>query len=319
MTIGLAHDDSTAAVHAQRETMLAEVLAGLRAAPRMFPNKYLWDERGSALFERICLEPDYHPAHQEGPLLSLASSQIADRVGMGCTIVDFGCGSSRKVEALLDTLPDVRRYVGIDISAIFMEAALGELRSRWPHLEVLAVAADYSRPLPPLPIDHANPVLGFFPGSSICNMPPRETGKLLTRLHDAIAPAWLLLGCEPPASEAHLEAVYNSPAMHAFHENILIRLAEVCGADMEAGAFRHQASVGGKPVRVEAKLVAQRPTMLILGGETFRFERGESIVTDWSYKYTAEEFKALAEASGWHLAEMWQDSQDRFNLYLLRS
>lgn len=299
---------------------LADVLAGLSESPRRLPGKYLWDEAGSILFDRICDSPDYYPTQCEMALIPRVAPIVAERVGPGATIVEYGSGASRKIRILLDTLPEPARYIAIDISKEYLEASLAKLAPDYPGVAMAAVPADYSQAIT-LPLAPGEgPVLGFFPGTSIGNFPPEEARAFLARAKDTLGPSRFLVGADTTQDEERLVSVYGGcdGLMEALHLNILARVNRELGADIPLDAFRHEARVLRNPFRVEAHLVASRANTWHLGGRAFPFAAGESVRTDTSHKYTEEAFKALAEQAGWTAEETFVDSAG-FALYLLRA
>lgn len=302
------------------EEFLADVLAALADTPRSLPGKYLWDEAGSILFDRICGSPDYYPTRCEMTMIPRVAHEIAARVGPRATIVEFGSGASRKIRMLLDTLPNPSRYVAIDISGAYLEAALKQLKPDYPDVVMIPVCADYSRPVPlPVPVAGGS-VLGFFPGTSIGNFPPEEVRAFLSRARQTLGPSRLLVGADTTQDESRLVAVYGGCGglMEALHLNVLARINRELGANIPLDAFRHEARIHRDPFRVEAHLVAIRPHTWRIGGRDVLFARGESLRTDTSHKYTPDAFRLLAEEAGWTAEQSWIDSAG-FALYLLRT
>ncbi len=299
---------------------LADVLAGLSQNPKRLPGKYLWDEAGSILFDRICDSPDYYPTQCEMALIPRVAPEVARRVGPGATIVEYGSGASRKIRILLETLPDPARYIAIDISGEYLAGALAKLAPDYPDVAMMAVRADYSQDIT-LPLAQGGgPVLGFFPGTSIGNFAPEEAQAFFARARRTLGPSRLLVGADTTQDEARLVSVYGGcdGLMEALHLNILARINRELGADIPLDAFRHEARVLHDPFRVEAHLVAARANTWHLGGHAIDFAAGESLRTDTSHKYAAEAFKGLAEVAGWTAEETWVDSAG-FALYLLRN
>ena len=105
----------------ERSEVLRDVLSGLSRAQKTLPGKYLWDETGSSLFDRICNTQDYYLTRCEGALLPSTVEEIDSLIGSGATIVEFGSGASHKVRILLDALTAPKRYVAIDISREYLE------------------------------------------------------------------------------------------------------------------------------------------------------------------------------------------------------
>lgn len=305
---------------ADRRAFLDAVLEGLSGTPKRLPGKYLWDEAGSILFDRICADPDYYPTQCETALLPRVAQEIAEDVGPGASIVEFGSGASRKIRTLLNALPHPARYVAIDISEEYLEASLARLRPDYPEVEMTTVCADYSRPVL-LPMDFAGgTVLGFFPGTSIGNFAPREAVAFLARVRDTLGPSLFLIGADTTHDPTRLGLAYGGCGglMEAFHLNLLSRMNRELGTAIPLDGFRHEARIVPEPYRVEAHLVATRSQTWSVGGRDVAFEEGESLRTDTSHKYDLQTFAALAAASGWHLERHWIDTFG-FALYLLRA
>ena len=306
-----------AATRAADDIFLADVMAGLAAPQKFIPGKYLWDLEGSRIFEAIVLTPAYYHTRAERDLTDVAMGEIAPLLGRGACVVEFGSGSSRKVRAILDRLEAPSRYVALDISEDYLNAAVAGIAADYPTLEVHAVCADYSQPLPLLPVDRARGVLGFLPGTSIGNMVPDTAVRLLAQLRATLAPGYLLIGQDPNRDQALLDAAYEGRLMTALHKNVLARLANELGATLDPDAFRHESRTFDN--RVEPHLVALADTAIRVGGRDFALTRGESIRTDLSWKYTIEDFSALAASAGWMVARRWPDARQRFCLYLLEA
>ena len=304
-------------IEAAAEAFRRDVLAGLALPRKAIPGKYLWDEAGSRLFDEITASGSYYATAAEMALLREAAAEVAATVGPQGCIVEFGSGACHKVGVLLEALSCPRRYVAIDISDEFLRASLDGVRARHPGLDIRAVCADYSRQLPSLPLAREGGLLGFFPGTSIGNMPPREAGALLTRIRGALGTGWLLVGFDPNRHPDRLRDAYGNGLMAALHENILHRMARELGATLCAEDFRHEARLIPDPFRVEARLVARRATTIALGAARFALKSGEAIDTDVSWKYAPGDFHELAALAGWTCQRCWIDPQDLFRLTLL--
>lgn len=303
------------------DEFLRDALAGLTAESKTLPGKFLWDETGSDLFDRICHSADYYPTAQETALLPQVAADVARAVAPGVTVVEFGSGASRKIRTLLDALDSPSGYVAIDISGAYLEAAIRRLAPDYPGITMVPVCADYSKPVQ-LPVA-AGPggILGFYPGTSIGNFDPRDAGLFLERARATLGLSLFLVGADGTTDPARLERAYGGAGglMAAFHRNILIRLNNELGADFDSDNFRHEIRLLPDPFRVEAHLVAIRPATYRLGDRSIAFAASESIRTDTSHKYTADAFQALARASGWQPRALWQADGGSFNLHLLQA
>jgi dimethylhistidine N-methyltransferase len=305
----------------ERSEVLRDVLGGLSRAQKTLPGKYLWDETGSSLFDRICHTQDYYLTRCEGALLRSTVEEIGSLVGSGATIVEFGSGASHKVRLLLDAFTAPTRYVALDIAREYLEAATLRLAEDYPGIEVSPVCADYTKPIT-LPIQRGpGPILGFFPGSTIGNFDPAGAVAFLTRARETLGPSWFLVGADPNRDEQSLLRAYSQAdgLMAELHKNLLVHLNRLLGTAFNPGDFRHEAHVQHNPFRVEAHLVATKALMYQVGEVPIAFEVGESIHTDTSYKYDPATFQILASQAGWQPIRFWCDEQNRFCLYLLQS
>jgi L-histidine Nalpha-methyltransferase len=305
----------------ERHEVLRDVLGGLSRVQKTLPGKYLWDETGSSLFDRICYTQDYYLTRCEGALLRSTAEEIGSLVGSGTTIVEFGSGASHKVRILLDALTAPKRYVAIDISREYLEAATLRIAEDYPKIKVSPICADYTKQIT-LPIERGvSPILGFFPGSTIGNFDPAGTVAFLTRARETLGPSWFLIGADPNRDEQSLLRAYSQAdgLMAELHKNLLVHLNRLLGTAFDPEHFRHEARVQPDPFRVEAHLVATRPLMYQVGEVPITFEVGESIHTDTSYKYDVGSFQNLASQAGWQPVRFWCDEQDRFCLHLLQS
>jgi uncharacterized SAM-dependent methyltransferase len=209
--------------------------------------------------------------------------------------------------------------VPIDISREFLTVAAQRIQGNYPALEVLNVCADYSLPLPALPIDRTGEVLALFLGTSIGNIDRESAKGLLSRLRESLAPSWLLIGQDPNCDRETIAKAYGGPLMAAFHKNILTRAVRELGARIVLDDFQHEARFFEKPARTEPHLVAIRPTTIIVGEHEIRIAAGESIRTDVSWKYSKPEFLALLAEAGWSYAHSWMDDEGLYGLHLLQS
>ncbi len=304
----------------ERKEVLHDVLEGLSRPQKALPGKYLWDEAGSILFDRICRTDDYYLTRREVALLRSKAGEIARLIGPGVTIVEFGSGASRKVRILLDALAVPRRYVAIDISQEFLETATRRIAADYPDVEVVPICADYSKPLH-LPAHlMTGRVLGFFPGSTIGNFDPLGVVAFLSRARASLGPSWFLVGADPNREEQSLLNAYGRAEglMAALHKNLLLHVNHLIGTTFDPDDFRHEARVCDDPPRVEAHLVALRPLTYRIGEQTVRIEAGERIHTDDAYKHQPEDFRRLADQAGWTMVRCWLDEHGLFSLHLLR-
>jgi dimethylhistidine N-methyltransferase len=304
-----------------RSPFLDDVLAGLSRPQKALPGKYLWDEIGSDLFDRICGTDDYYLTRREMALLEEAAPEVAEIVGAGACLVEYGSGASRKVRILLDAMERPSRYVAIDISAEYLDAATERIAADYPHVAVQPVVADYTQPIVIPGRTGGEPILGFFPGSTIGNFARDGVITFLERARATIGHGWLLIGHDPNQDEATLERAYGEAdgLMAALHLNLLRRLRTDLGADVDMNAFHHEVRIRRDPPRVEAYLTATRATSLRIAGHVIPLGAGESIHTDMSYKMDTDVFRDLTKRAGWATVRTWLDPDGFYGLHLLRT
>src|SRR5512134_720665 len=220
----------------ERASFLADVLAGLTRPQKTLPCKYFYDERGSALFERICQLPEYYPTRTELGILRRHAGAMAAALGPRCLLVEYGSGSSTKTTLLLERLEEPTAYVPIDISREHLLRAAAALSARHPRLAVRPVCADFTRPfaLPKLP--GALRRAAFFPGSTIGNFGPAEARKFLAQVAEQCGSGGLLLiGVDLRKPREILEPAYDDAegVTAEFNRNLLRRINRELGADFD--------------------------------------------------------------------------------------
>ncbi len=296
------------------------VLSGLGAPRKTLPCQYLYDERGSALFERITDLPEYYPTRTETAILSSCVGAIVAGTPAGSVLVEFGSGSSRKTEILLAALDKLAAYVPVDVSTSALEEARARLAARFPALRVHAVAGDFRAALA-LPPDLAGrPRMGFFPGSTIGNFAPGAARDLLAGMAGTLGKGGrLIIGVDLRKDVATLLPAYDDAAgvTAAFNKNILARANRELGANFDLDGFAHEARFDDRLGRVEMHLVSRAAQTVSLLGRNFAFAPGESVHTENSHKYTVAAFQDLAREAGWRPSRLWMDPDGLFSVHEL--
>jgi dimethylhistidine N-methyltransferase len=294
-----------------------EVLQGLRSSPRTVPSKYLYDARGSALFDEICTLAEYYPTRTELGIMREHVGEMAALAGPGAVVVELGSGSAIKTELLLAALHEPAAYIPIDIAQDALGEASARVAARFPGLRVAPVCADYTAPLS-LPLPAGGPVLVYFPGSTVGNFTTEEARGFLRRIRDLCAPSGggLLIGVDLDKAPRILNAAYDDArgVTAAFNLNLLARMNRELGADFHLEAFRHAAPYDAAIGRVEMRLISLRAQRVHVAGEAFDLSEGEAITTEYSYKYSPARFASVAEAAGFRVNRVWTDPASLFSV-----
>lgn len=298
-----------------------DVIEGLGRSPKALSPKYFYDERGSRLFESICRQPEYYLTRTEEGILAGAVEEIASLAGPESLLVELGSGASRKVRLLLEAMRP-SRYLGVDISRDFLLQSTRRLAADYPWLEVHAAWADFSERLRLPSGVGGRRAVAFFPGSSIGNFAPAQAEAFLARLRLALPPgSGVLIGVDLVKPHDILEAAYNDAAgvTADFNLNLLERMRRELDAEVEVGAFRHRAFFNVAASRIEMHLVSRQRQAIILEGQRYAFEEGETLHTENSCKYSVAGFQALAARAGYRSRAVWCDDASLFSVHYLSS
>lgn len=305
-----------------RSSFLAEVLAGLSQPQKTLPCKLFYDEKGSRLFNEICELKEYYPTRTENQILRDNVNEIADFIGCGCRLVEFGSGTSAKTRHLLTHLQKVAGYCPIDIFGAQLLESAAQLAMEYPYLEISALEADYTE-IVSLPHTKRKPqrTVAFFPGSTIGNFEPAAAVAFLRNIaHLCECNGGLLIGVDRQKDRRIIEAAYNDRKgiTAEFNLNILERANRELGADFDLSSFEHRAPYNPAHGRIEMHLVSTRPQIVHLGSHQFSFDPDEYIITEYSYKYTVTRFAELAHRAGFDLVKSWEDENHLFSVLYLR-
>lgn len=303
--------------HPSKDDFEKDAVAGLTQDPKKLQAKYLYDTRGSALFERIVDTREYYPGRIESRILEENANEISSLLGEDCALFEFGSGASRKTRILLKSLKGAASYVPIDISREFLFQSSTSLSQEFPSLEIISVCADYTAPLyfPQTLWNGSRSRAAFFPGSTIGNFEPWEAARFLRNAANILGTGGrLVVGFDLRKDSPVLEAAYNdSEGVTAeFNLNLLLRMNRELGADFNLDLFEHQAFYNARESRVEMHLVSKVGQCRRVAGQQISFIEGETIHTESSYKYSIESFAEIASRAGYTQLKTWTDPENMF-------
>jgi dimethylhistidine N-methyltransferase len=307
---------------APRSEFADAIRAGLtRRRQKTLPCEYLYDAVGSALFQAICLLPEYGLTRADNRLLRAHAAAVAEAVAGIDRVIELGSGDGIKTRHVLEALG--RRsitYYPVDVSATALEtcgALLGTVADVRPvhasYLEGLAAATA---------VRTEAPVLVLFLGSTIGNFDRKEAQEFLCavrqRLRDGDA---MLLGADLIKPEAQLLAAYDDAAgvTAAFNRNLLVRINRELGADFDLTAFAHTVRYRRHHHCIEMHLRSRRQQQVQIPGANLivNFRGGETIWTESSHKFAAPDLLAMAEGAGFGCVAQWIDEEWPFAETLL--
>jgi dimethylhistidine N-methyltransferase len=305
----------------QHGAFRADVLTGLSQPHKTLPSRWLYDDRGSELFELITRLDEYYPTRTETAILRSRAPQMARFCGERAIMLEYGAGAGIKTEILIAALMAPRLYVPIDIAGAFLDQTVSRFRQRFPNLLTRAIVADFTQPFDlPAWIPSGRRV-AFFPGSTIGNLDASETAVFLQRMRRHVGSSGgAIIGVDLKKSlEVLLPAYDDSSGITAqFNLNLLRRINRELGANFALDGFRHNARWNERESAIEMHLVSARPQTVIVSGQKFEFAQAETIHTESSRKYDIDGFERLARENGWSIGERWVDDRQLFALFGLQ-
>jgi L-histidine Nalpha-methyltransferase len=301
------------------------VRSGLTDSPKHLPCRFLYDERGSKLFEAICRVPEYYLTRAEEEIICARAQEISARFGDEVRLVDLGSGSSKKTRVLISELLRQGkrvRYMPIDISPTALENASQKLLRDHSQLEITAVMGEYTEGLKVLSEAATEPKLVLWLGSNIGNLDRSEAANFLELIRKILTPEdCLLVGIDLHKDRSILENAYNDSAgvTSRFSQNILARINREFGGEFDLSRFRHHAFYNDHQNRIEISLVSDRSQQVRIPGLDLRiaFDAGEAIHTEHSYKYSFAQIEDLTLAVDMRLERQWLDARGLFSLNML--
>jgi len=300
----------------------------LALTPRQLPSRYLYDALGSALFEAICRLPWYRITRAEMRLLTEHGHEIFARVPRLSTLVELGSGSGEKLAVLIEAgRPDealVDAHL-IDVSSAALDTATRALTALGG-VRIVAHQARYEVGLEQVRAARRRPgqMLALFLGSNIGNFDPPGADAFLLAIRASLQRGdALLLGADLVKPEPELLLAYDDPlgVTAAFNRNLLVRLNRELDGDIDVGAFGHRAAWNAEQSRVEMHLVSLRRQHVRIRAASIdiEMEEGESIWTESSYKYRAEDIAGILQPVGFRPLDQWIDREAKFALTLVEA
>jgi len=317
MTIATTTPETEAALH----TMLEDVVDGLSQRQKTLPSKYFYDERGSRLFDDICDLDEYYVTRTESSVMQDRIGEIASVIGSDALLVEYGSGSSLKTRLLLRNLIRPAGYVPIDISGDYLSQVGLSLQAEFPQIEVMPVVADFTKffAIPSSETPESRRVI-YFPGSTIGNFQRSDARSLLAGMADnAGVDGGVLVGVDLDKDRDVLRAAYNdSKGVTAeFNLNVLRRINGELGGGFNLDHFRHEATFNDDLSCIEMHLVSTRHQTVNVCKYSFKFEENESILTEYSHKYTVDSFTQMSSEVGLAVKNVWTDANDMFAVMYL--
>jgi L-histidine N-alpha-methyltransferase len=309
---------------AERREFAVAVMVGLSDHPRWLPVRFLYDERGSLLFEAITATPEYYPTRTESAILAASADEISKLTGP-VTLIELGAGTSAKTGHLLAAYANGGRsvrYVPVDVSASALRDGAVALAAANPLVQITPVHTTYDRAFPML--RELSPAMLVFLGSTIGNLNQTEAALFWTDVARHLAPGdFVLLGVDLVKEPRLIDAAYNDASGHSaeFTRNIFHRMNRELGAGLDLTQIDHLASYNPEWQRVEihARFRTEQVVRLEPLGTSVLVRAGERIMTEISRKFVLDELEQYLTAFGFNLRRVFTDERRWFAVLLLQN
>lgn len=308
-----------------------DVLQGLSASPKRLSSKYLYDDAGSVLFQRITDLDEYYPTRCEAEILRRHASDIRALIGDApFNLIELGAGDGRKTRFLLaDFLnrpsghPLDFEYVPIDISEASMETLSAAMQAEFPSLVLKGVVGDYLQGLHWLEETSARRNVILFLGSNIGNYTRAQAQSFLRSLWNTLRGGdAVLIGFDLKKDIEVLLRAYNDSAgiTRDFNLNLLHRINRELGGHFDASDFRHYGTYDAVSGAMESFLISRISQEVHIDAlhRAFRFEAWEPIHLEYSYKYLTTDIAQLAADTGFSITANFFDLRGYFTDSLWR-
>lgn len=304
-------------------TFAEDVYSGLTSTPKTLPPKYFYDYEGSELFEKICRTPEYYVTRTEASILKRYSHEIAARNPDKKVIVELGSGSSIKTRYILSAFISrvgAVTYVPIDVSDILVTSG-NALLNDFEGLTVNGILGEYEESIEAAGKIFDEPKFIVFLGSSIGNFDLSHAGEFLKTISGSMKnDDSLLIGFDMVKDTETLKRAYNDSlgVTADFNKNILKRINAELDGEFDLDKFSHKADFNHTESRMEMHLISRENQQVKLNGSCIvDFQKGESIHTENSYKFTPQMIDDLADTASLRVKKVWNDDQNYFSLTLM--
>ena len=308
-------------LHPEAEDFKKSILSGLSSRPKALPSKYLYDERGSELFDLICQQPEYYQTRSEVSILEANIDEICRCFGKSLHLIEYGSGHSRKIRVLIEGLKEKLHYSPLDISKEYLIETAEILHRDYPAMDITAVCADMLNgqsiinALSDVAPNQKRVV--FFPGSTVGNFEPPTADSIMESTAALVGKGGgFLVGIDLRKDPAVIEAAYNDAAgaTRTFELNYFSRLNRELNANFDVSQWEYRGKYLPDYGRVQMEAVSLIDQTVRIGEKEISIQKDEPIHLENSYKFTVEDFSERAARFGLQLKEHWTDEKQWFGV-----
>ncbi|MBK3519262.1 L-histidine N(alpha)-methyltransferase [Carboxylicivirga marina] len=299
-----------------------ELIKGLSAPSKYISSKFFYDKFGSQLFEWITKLPEYYPTQSEKSIIENHGNELFGQLSH-VHLIELGSGDCTKISLVLKSIQSNHistvNYCPIDFSISSIEKSKAILKHSFPQLKVNGVVTDFTK-LQTLPNERPR-IICFF-GSTIGNFEPAEAEALLKNIQSIMNPGdQLIMGIDLVKDISILEKAYNDSQRitEAFNKNILRHCNTLLNTNIYPPHFKHHAFFNSDKSRIEMHLLAKEDIIIESPylNQAIEIEKGESIHTENSHKYSFEAISELAYKCNLTIKRLFYDDRKWFSLIQL--
>ena len=303
------------------DLVVQEIKAGLSLPVAEISPKYFYNDLGSQLFELITGLKEYYPTRTEREIMNLNSNDINARLAPYQFLVDLGAGNCEKAVELMKTA-SFESYLAVDISEEFLSRHVDILQKQNKLTEMQYLGTDFMNAFELPRVYRNRDKVFFYPGSSIGNFEPSRAQSFLKNLLDQTddgASNALLIGVDLIKDHNILNEAYDDPlgVTAAFNLNVLDHLNDKVGTDFKIREWSHIAYFNTEHSRIEMHLEARSEQVVKMRDGPWQrsFAKGERILTEYSYKYSVENFTQMLKHVGFKSVTHWVDRNEWFGVF----
>ena len=297
-----------------------EVSLGLSKRNKKLSSKWFYDFNGSKLFEKITKLKEYYPTRTEKKILKENKNEIANKIGKDAVLIEPGAGDIKKIAIFLNSLNNPKKYIPLDISEDYITKISQGFKKKFPKVAITPKGYDFSSNNKlPFKINSSENIIIFFPGSTIGNFEKNEAVKFLKILKTKFKAKKIIIGVDLIKDIQTLISAYDDKkgVTAEFNKNILQRINNELGGDINLNFYKHLAIYNKKKKRIEMRLKSKINNNIKINGSKYFIRKNEEIHTENSHKYTIKSFKNIAKEAGWKIKKTWVDDKKLFSIHFL--
>ena len=298
-----------------------EVLAGLSKENKELPTKYIYDDIGDVLFQKIMDLPEYYLTRAEFEIFEFNKTSIAKEFCKSgpFRLVELGAGDGIKSKVLIRELLGRKAnftYCPVDFSPHVLKELEETFTLEFPSLKIEPLALDYFAALQKLKVS-ADPTIVMFLVSNLGNFSTDSMTELLQKISGFQKDGdGLFLGVDMMKDPKTILSAYNDSqgVTAAFNKNLLTRINQELDGDFDLDEFYFYPNYDPIEGSVKSYLVSGRNQKVFLKAvnELIEFKRGEVIFTEISQKFNDQKLRDLKKAAQYVESKEWRDCTHGF-------